>query len=32
MVDITDADYMHGKRVCIDFQIKKCRWISWFVS
>ena len=20
--DITDADYMHGKRVCIDFEIK----------
>ena len=22
-LDITDADYMHGKRVCIDFEIKK---------
>ena len=22
MKDITDADYMHGKRVCRDFEIK----------
>ena len=27
MDDITDADYMHVKRICKDF-----RWISWFVS
>ena len=26
MEDITDADYMHAKRVCKDFEIK------WFVS
>ena len=32
MEEITDADYMHGKRVCKDFEIKKSRWISWFVS
>ena len=29
--DIIDADYMHTKRVCKDFE-KKIRWISWFVS
>ena len=23
MEDITDADYMHAKRVCKDFEIKK---------
>ena len=23
MEEITDADYMHGKRVCKDFEIKK---------
>ena len=23
--DITDADYMHTKRVCKDFEIKKSR-------
>ena len=28
MEDITDADYMHGKRVCKDFEIKKVRRIS----
>ena len=32
MEDITDADDMHAKRVCKDFEIKKMRWISWFVS
>ena len=25
MEEITDADYMHGKRVCKDFEIKKIR-------
>ena len=29
--DITDVDYMHGKRVFKAFK-KKFRWISWFVS
>ena len=28
--DITDADYMHAKRVYKDFEIKKYWWISWF--
>ena len=28
--DITDADYMHIKRVCKDFEIKKLEWIPWF--
>ena len=23
MKEITDADYMHGRRVCKDFEIKK---------
>ena len=23
MEDITDADYMHGKRLCKDFEIKR---------
>ena len=30
--DITDTDYMHTRRVCKDFEIKKNRWVSWFVS
>ena len=25
MEEITDADYMHGKRVCKDFEIKKIK-------
>ena len=25
MKDITDADYVHGKRICKDFEIKKLR-------
>ena len=25
MEEIPDADYMHGKRVCKDFEIKKIR-------
>ena len=25
MEDITDKDYMHGKRVCKDFEIRKFR-------
>ena len=29
---ITDADYMHGKRVFIYFGKKKFTRISWFVS
>ena len=32
MEDITDADYMHAKRLCKDFEIKKIRWISRFIS
>ena len=28
MEDITNADYMHVKRVCKDFEIKKYRRIS----
>ena len=32
MEDTTDADYMHGKRVSKNFEIKKVRCISWFVS
>ena len=32
MEDITDIDYMDAKRVCKDFEKKKIRWISWFVS
>ena len=28
MEDITNADYMHAKRVCKDFEIKKYRRIS----
>ena len=28
--DITDADYMHAKKVCKDFE-KKIWEISWFV-
>ena len=30
MKKITDADYMHGKRVCKDFEIKKFRQIFVF--
>ena len=30
MEDITDADYMHTKRVCNDFQIKKFKRISFY--
>ena len=26
-MDITDSDYMHAKRVCENFKIKKIRWI-----
>ena len=29
--DITDADYMHAKGVCKDFEIKNIRGTSWFV-
>ena len=32
MEEITDAHYMHGKRVFKDIEIKKSNWISWFVS
>ena len=32
MKNITDADYLHANRVCNNFEIKKIRWISWFVS
>ena len=32
MEDITDGYCMHAKRVSKDFEIKKIRWISWFVS
>ena len=32
MEDITDADYMHVKIVCKDFEIKKITLISCFVS
>ena len=32
MENITDAIYMYEKRVCKEFEIKKFRWISWFVS
>ena len=31
MEDIIYADYMHAKRVYKDFEIKKVRWISWFI-
>ena len=30
--DITDTDYMHVERVSKDFEIKKIRWMSWYVS
>ena len=29
--DITDANNVHAKRVCKDFEIKQIRRISWFV-
>ena len=29
--DLTDADYVHVRRVCKDFWNKKLRRISWFV-
>ena len=29
--DITDANYVHVKRVSKDFEIKQIRRISWFV-
>ena len=33
MEDITDAaDYMHLKRICKDFEIRKGSWVSWFLS
>ena len=32
MIGITDADFVHAKRVCKDIEIKKVRWISWLVS
>ena len=32
MEDITDADYMHAKRVFKDFKIKKNWLMLWFVS
>ena len=32
MGSIIDAEYMHAKRTCNDFEIKKVWWISWFVS
>ena len=32
MEDFTDADYMHAKRIYKEFEIKKNRWISCFVS
>ena len=28
MKDVTDSDYMHAKRVCKDYKIKKLRSIS----
>ena len=31
MEDITEADYVHAKRVCKDFEIKKFKRISRFV-
>ena len=31
MEDITDADYLHAKRVCKDFEIKKIRGLYWFI-
>ena len=31
MKNITDGDYIHAKRVCKDFGIKRIRWIPWFV-
>ena len=31
MKDVTDSDYMHAKRVCKDYKIKKLRSISWFL-
>ena len=31
MEDTTDAEYVHTKRVCTDFEIKKIRIVSWFV-
>ena len=30
MEDITDADYMHAKRVCKNFEIKNL--ISWYAT
>ena len=30
--DITDANCLHAKKVYKDFEIKKIRWISWFLS
>ena len=32
MKDITDADYIHAKRLCQDLKKQKIRWTSWFVS
>ena len=31
MEGITDADYVHTKKVCKGFEIKKIRRLSWFV-
>ena len=31
MEEITNADYAHTKRVSEDFEINKCRRMSWFV-
>ena len=32
MEDVKDSDYNHAKRVCKDSELKKHRWIPWFVS
>ena len=32
MKNITDADYMHGKRVCKDFEIKNVGKYLYFKS
>ena len=29
MIDITDADYTHTKRVCKDFEIKHLRFVCF---
>ena len=31
MKNITDVHYNHAKAICKGFEIKKRKWISWFV-